>query len=104
MSGTSTRTPRSDVHTPGPWTLRPSRKSKGAHYIEGGNPGWLVAEVSGQGDSNEANSRVIAAAPDLLAALIGMVEVLQPAEVDFNEMEERVMAQARAAIKKARGE
>jgi len=55
-------------HTPGPWKV---------HLVDGAlivdDAGWEVAEASGDYDTDadrmEANARLIAAAPDLLAAL-----------------------------------
>lgn len=57
------------THTPGPW----------ATYINGGKDGW-IANAEGdliacavRDDTMAANARLIAAAPDLLAALQGLV-------------------------------
>jgi hypothetical protein len=44
------------------------------------------------------NARLIAAAPELLAALQGMVGVLEPAEGDFTPQEQIAIDDARAAI------
>lgn len=59
-------------HTPGPWTFRRARSGEHRWWIEG--PGgdekpWYIAETAGRGQENEANARLIAAAPELLAAL-----------------------------------
>lgn len=58
-------------HTPGPWRYVRANPSPttGEHMIGGGLPGYL-AEVRdcGSGDV-AANARLIAAAPDMLAAL-----------------------------------
>ena len=62
-----------DAHTPGPWTLR--RMHTGGFDIMD----WRnrdVATVYGGGvetESREANARLIAAAPDLLEALDGII-------------------------------
>lgn len=75
-------------HTPGPWRLRPDP----GHYhtmttIEGGPVGVrgpfsveLLAQIGGQTDcvTLEANARLMAAAPELLAALRGLCEVAVP--------------------------
>lgn len=59
------------THTPGPWRYDRANGSPttGEHMIAGAKPGYL-AEVRdcGSGDVS-ANARLIAAAPDLLAAL-----------------------------------
>jgi hypothetical protein len=49
-----------------------------------------------------ANARLIAAAPDLLAALRAMV-ALDECEAHFEEAYERILPEARAAIAKATG-
>jgi hypothetical protein len=53
----------SGKHTPGPW--RASRKSVFVNDIHN----RVVAEVVDRKDSREANAHLLAAAPDLLAAL-----------------------------------
>lgn len=59
-------------HTPGPWRYCKTNGSPthGEHVIAGSKPGYL-AEVRdcGSGDVG-ANARLIAAAPELLAALV----------------------------------
>lgn len=65
-------------HTPGPWRVERQNPSptSGEWMIAGGIPGYL-AEVRdcGSGDV-EANARLIASAPDLLAALDAIVTLL----------------------------
>lgn len=62
-------------HTPGPWRYCKTNGSPthGEHVIAGAKPGYL-AEVRdcGSGDVG-ANARLIAAAPELLAALQAIV-------------------------------
>ena len=60
------------AHTPGPWQARGSKA--GAHVV-GGNPLTLIVAFGHDEafEQNEANARLIAAAPDLLAALDRMV-------------------------------
>lgn len=55
------------AHTPGPWTAD-------IPYIHAGDTEENLAECLGEGMSDElwANARLIAAAPDLLAALKAM--------------------------------
>jgi hypothetical protein len=55
-------------HTPGPWTA----EDEGASVHIAGHDGIWVAEVYGIDDN--ANARLIAAAPDLLQALTEVVE------------------------------
>lgn len=51
-------------HTPGPWSVSPYSSIVGI-AISGG--GYVVAGVRGDREFSEANARLIAAAPDLLA-------------------------------------
>ena len=88
-------------HTPGPWELRegddeafgPAIYSAGAHDMD---PLATVSRVSRR--DAEADARLIAAAPDLLAALEDVVQMYQPA------FDPPFIERARAAIAKAKGE
>jgi hypothetical protein len=90
-------------HTPGPWFVHP-QQAEGCfptrHYIgakpDGAGPYWLAST-----DGNETNAALIAAAPELLAALRKVV-----AGVDEHEgwQMASTIAEARAAIAKAEGE
>jgi hypothetical protein len=63
-------------HTPGPWEFY-QRAGEGEDHkgfrVTTGNPRWwaiaTIMPVDGAGVEGEANARLIAAAPDLLAAL-----------------------------------
>lgn len=87
-------------HTPGPWYIgmRPGP------MIYGDAPrGAQVADMSGPlipADENSANARLIAAAPDLLAALREIADL--PGYVRGSALEMAVQT-ARAAIAKAEG-
>lgn len=64
-------------HTPGPWTVKASRYVQRQAIVAGASCGHdLIAEVMGSNGENEANARLIAAAPDLLAALKGVEWVI----------------------------
>lgn len=60
----------SATHTPGPWEIMPGNTYRHPYHVEGG--GWTVATIVANqhrdGD-DDANARLIAAAPDLLNAL-----------------------------------
>jgi len=96
----------SSKHTPGPWRTNLVDDT----LIESG--GWCVAKAYGDYDTDfermEANARLIAAAPDMLAALIGLQYILASAESNasgnpnHDHVQRRVGA-ARAAIAKASG-
>ena len=82
-------------HTPGPWTIQ------GAFI---GTDDAHIAQVKGEGrgvtsQRAEANSMLIAAAPDLLAAL----KVLLPLAASSYGALSKDLNQARAAIAKATG-
>lgn len=95
------------THSPGPWESRPThfghsitapdmdeREMRGATRI-------MVADVA-----QDANARLIATAPELLAALettVSVIEQLVP-EPSALGVADVVLYQARAAIAKARGE
>ncbi len=92
-----TKTPK---HTPGPW-----------HYFPDDHDGFegpsvqsgfgLVVYTLEPGEENEANARLIAAAPDLLAALRYMVEAQN---TFFDHADRRAsLAKAKEAIAKAEG-
>ena len=60
------------THTPGPWKIEPDIYSKDRWYISGAEPSQKFIADVWQGDNKpdgEANARLIAAAPDLLAAM-----------------------------------
>lgn len=98
-------------HTPGPWHVEPKVSDHGASLVicDGGGEGILAvipplndadepdADTAERGAHDEANSRLMAAAPDLLAALEGLIVLVGGqswAAVD----------KARAAIAKAKKE
>jgi hypothetical protein len=82
-------------HTPGPWVLRDGTP---LFRVVGGEHRTTVA-----GDiSNDANARLIAAAPDLLAALEA-IEAYEDSEPAPGTREAEISAMRRAAIAKATG-
>lgn len=92
-------------HTPGPWKLFNSADGK-CIILKGGAEGELECEIDTDDccrDTALMNARLIAAAPDLLEALIEL------SECDFNERNcasfavanKRIQAVAMKAIKKA---
>lgn len=96
-------------HTPGPWRVVPSgHQQEFTHWIE--RPATtevdrlMVAGVLNTNDA-EANARLIAAAPDLLAALKECVGWLDPDDMRLVNHEEcrATEQQALAAIAKAEG-
>lgn len=81
-------------HTKGPWTYERQEQDNGDIYFAVHAHDYeFITNVY----ESEANARLVAAAPDLLAAL----EVLTKHDVNFRTGPEQ--AAARAAIKKATG-
>lgn len=93
-------------HTPGPWTIQTVRTSSGICHKVGPFP-WkeglmnhacIYADYPGQGAAEAellANANLIAAAPDLIEALRGVVAVADRKTIEFDR--------ARAAIARAEG-
>ena len=101
-------------HTPGPWVVEDSRKLKRKSLrsemlmvvaVGGGMPG-LIVNSGKVTPTDEANARLIAAAPDLLAALEGVMDYVIAFEAITSAGEagqKSAIAVADAAIKKAKG-
>lgn len=98
-------------HTPGPWDVEP----KGSRHFVDGADGLTVAYLDRAGVREraeiEANARLIASAPELLAALEaaaglaeGTVKLLRQLDMESGRIAaECVLRDARAAIAKAKG-
>lgn len=88
-----------DAHTPGPWKwdcgiIPPDGPGRYADiYTDGGD--LIIASFNNEIPEGSANARLIAAAPELLEALRGMLRA-----TDFNDSAPWVV-QAHAAIAKA---
>ena len=87
------------AHTPGPWAVRgldvfASNASSGSRR--------LVAMVpkDHEGEADENDARLIAASPDLLAALESLVAVLSQESYEPEDLDLEAVA---ALIRKARG-
>jgi len=91
------------THTPGPWK---------AKTIPGDYSKWEVRDSKGKSitgwgrvTQTRDNARLIAAAPDMLAALKGILDIDnppwgEPGHVDFNT----AIVMARAAVAKSEGD
>ena len=91
-----------DGHTPGPWSV-----SKGSAYYVCCDGSWIASAMGIRGPEGEANARLIAAAPELLAALEAFVDGFDPdKEYDATDTAYVVFGEkaklARAAIAKAK--
>lgn len=88
-------------HTPGKWTADGwTIHAENAARHDGNSNGAICVIVTGGEDAWEevANARLIAAAPDLLEALKGLVK-----DCPTSELLEQRLATGRAAIAKAEG-
>ena len=91
-------------HTPGPWLTH--KEGFSSIYIESRIGGGMLQEVAscgptGEGsDQQEANARLIAAAPELLEAL---AEIVSAADGEGWNQLDPSLSKARAAIAKATG-
>ena len=97
------------AHTPGPWTV--SDYSATAVIREKDQPGIAVMPFKRDQAEREANARLIAAAPDLLASVIELLEPLERASAAMvaqgkalDQHGEAAFDRARAAISLATGE
>lgn len=94
-----------NTHTPRPWEisqLHGMRSGKAANeFTIVGASGCIAVTPSLSNADNAGNARLIAAAPDLLAALEVCATMLHNAGIGIKHGE---LAQARAAIAKARCE
>lgn len=93
-------------HTPGPWNVKKPNDVNINFWIEvrGGGYKSLICETTnclGHGGTSEANARLIAAAPDLLAAL-KMISCAYLGAVVWRDG--AFLEVARAAIAKAEGD
>jgi hypothetical protein len=91
--------PTQTTHTPGPWSTRPIHGNPQSFYLAAPS-GELMAEIWAtthlRDDVLYANAKLIAAAPELLAALQHLMRY------DFGDSEGA--KEARAAIAKATGQ
>lgn len=95
-------------HTPGPWkargTLGPLRAEhlKGPFVIEVESTGQHLTTMNGwRSDQQEVDARLMAAAPELLDALI---EIINAADGEGWKQLDPSLSKARAAIAKAKGD
>lgn len=88
-------------HTPGPWRVDPAancdiQTSDGSFEIATTHPGFLSRGKADPGRA-QANARLIAAAPDLLAAMREQIAECSDPLCDMCARHERVIARATGA-------
>ncbi|MBI7352836.1 hypothetical protein JEV04_15400 [Pseudomonas aeruginosa] len=86
-------------HTPGPWFVNGHETY--TKYVEARIGAGLLQEVAACGpteqqEQQEANARLIAAAPELLDALVNLLPLISPLKAESQQV-----ADASAAIAKA---
>jgi hypothetical protein len=91
-------------HTPGPWFITDGDEWTDGIHTETPEQGiWSVAYANKRRHEFVANKRLIAAAPELLAALTSLLAMCER-QSDFNDDGDgRMFDRARAAIAKAIG-
>lgn len=98
----------SPAHTAGPWLLTPQESGRWEIHLADLSPIATVGDGLHEGDYDvaEANACLIAAAPDLLAALKGMIEVADEGEVmdhDVSGCDDCALCTARKTVAVAEG-
>ena len=99
-------TTATQTHTPGPWAVERVDYAAHSAYRVFNDELGVVAEIKStdSGDEELPNARLIAAAPDLLAAcngLVGLVQLIQRREPELQTNHRFI--DALAAIAKAEG-
>jgi hypothetical protein len=88
------------AHTPGPWCVRdlPTAQRYIGPSHDGGAPSvaFVLSRVNVPDERLDADARLVAAAPELLYSLLGLLDVHPGTENKWTQ-------QARAAIAKATG-
>ncbi len=99
-------------HTPGPWDyrLRFNAEDKGNpplggwYSVTADAANFMVASTELSAEEDEANARLIAAAPDLLSSCVGLLSALEEMIPRFKSFHgNETVEYARAAIAKAKG-
>jgi hypothetical protein len=93
-------------HTPGPWFFSGKNPDCEVRYVSLCIDEPFMAEIAtlyhGEGEEQEANARLIAAAPEMLEALMALND-LRGAWSPPDDVIKAAWAKARAAIAKATG-
>ena len=87
-------------HTPGPWAYRDANNNTDAIIVFNPRKGHELAILR---NGNEANARLIAAAPELLSVALALDDIAERIDHDPDSALGELVARARAAIAKATG-
>jgi hypothetical protein len=87
------------AHTPGPWAFAEGRRSFAVHQQDGAPYTPLASDVADvpiydSTGTAEANARLIAAAPDLLEALMAVKALAVPAATHIHTIVDAAIAKA----------
>ena len=97
------------AHTPGPWKFGKELTARSGEWLvsfDAGSKGRgiAIAETRAGSGNEEANARLIAAAPELLAALeTAYMALIGYLPAHRNDVTDAAIGAARAAITKAKG-
>lgn len=99
----------SGAWTAGPWHVADRTRTGAIHIRDASTPPYPVAEVLEAGGSAAlANAALLASAPELADALAELVQAMVDYQADQDDdappQHTEMMARARAALAKARGE
>ena len=93
------------AHTPAPWHFKKLAMHDGGHVVMfTAQNGQRTHRLDCAGEFKEADARLIAAAPELLEALIAITNQLERVGDDRPHKDGQFIEDARAAIAKATGE
>ena len=101
---------RQAQHTPGPWSVEAREGMPGREVRAGATYVVAVVSTTSNDESNRlANARLIAAAPDLLAALEQLLQGFEHLRIrdgsgELQPLNNPIIDRARAAIRQAKGD
>lgn len=89
-------------YTPGPWRVERKAEKRAQTVIRGGNGRGAVARLVRQGNSHDdANARLIAAAPVMASALYAIRDMAVSEDSNHTELVAMCQAIARIAVSEA---
>jgi hypothetical protein len=94
-------------HEPGPWAVNDQRASgwmNNAMYVGSENTGKIIARVYNDNGGEEANARLISAAPSLLEALETMLDCFVNDPLGWMDSSDIAIEKAYDAIHKVKGD
>lgn len=97
------------MHTPGPWEICQMTEDDGPRHLavrrlnQARRAVCLVSGLSTVDEEDEANAALIAAAPDLLAAIRGWLAIFNTERAYVSPLVQAAIRESLAAIAKAEG-